>query len=137
MRALIVRGWTGKEMLPPVDLSGPISTYEWLGRIDCELLQFTGLADKNGVDIFEGDIVRMLCTDWMSKSDSDPRSLEQYLIDLSCIYTVNYDCKDCGFELMHESGYPHRFHGFRPHGFIEVIGNIHQNPELLADPQKQ
>jgi uncharacterized phage protein (TIGR01671 family) len=65
------------------------------------LMQYTGLKDKNGVDIYEGDILR---TD---NEDCDLRTI----IDVR--YCPSYHGLDCGDT--------DRF---------EVIGNIHQNPEL-------
>ena len=40
--------------------------------------QFTGIQDKDSVDIYEGDIVAILFTDWASQSKDDTRSLEEY-----------------------------------------------------------
>lgn len=71
--------------------------------------QYTGLVDKNGRRIFEGDIVK-----WFSKK-----------------YTVVY--KDGRF-----IGEEEHFIGVDEYGFInlygevEVIGNIHDNKELLG-----
>ena len=93
------------------------------------LMQFTGLKDKNGVDIYEGDIVRILYTDWPSKNDSDKRTLEEYTNDISKIGVVKYFPPEYGLQ----------FKGFTGdllegrHGEKEVIGNIYQNPELLTD----
>ena len=83
--------------------------YEWRGIDDGYLMQYTGLKDKNGTKIFEGDIVRYdngfgIIT-W-----SDPDS--------------SYMCVDEGGEYwawISELYMPS----------VEVIGNKFDNPELL------
>lgn len=97
------------------------------------LMQYTGLKDKNGVEIYEGDIILMLCNDWISKLDTDTRTLEQYLRDKADKFAVAYNPSECAFVLRFNGDADHErgFYGFMPHGFIEVIGNIYQNPELL------
>lgn len=72
--------------------------------------QFTGLTDKNGTEIYEGDII--LCK-------------EKY------IYTVEWIC--VGFNMRGKS-----YGGVTSlKSFLriekEVIGNIHDNPDLLTD----
>ena len=76
--------------------------------------QYTGLTDKNGVKIFEGDIVKCI-----SRFDAKDmvvifETAEFHLID--CQRYKNYtEC--CGY----------RYFGTLE---TEVIGNIHDNPEL-------
>lgn len=73
-----------------------------------ELSQFTGLKDKNGKDIYEGDIVKTNEGDWIAKV--------VYSLDGFC-------CKD------NEGG----FSGYCQWDKFEVIGNIYENPDLLKD----
>ena len=72
--------------------------------------QFTGLKDKNGVEIYEGDVCKNDI--WWDK----PR-----IIGFNCLGTV------CSID---EEGSEWSFH-IDTTADIEVIGNIHENPELL------
>ena len=72
--------------------------------------QFTGLTDKNGTKIFEGDIV-----DILTENEE--------------IGVVEYD--DGGFEVKAD-GFTVDFHSNINGTSSEVIGNIHDNPELVG-----
>ena len=90
-----------------------VSNYE---EVDLETVgQFTGLIDKNDKRIFEGDIL---------KSD------DLYEEPLSVIFNEN-----CGaFQVLFKDGYSDGFlEQYTDVRHIEVIGNIHDNPELLGD----
>jgi len=78
---------------------------------DLELMQFTGLLDKSGKEIYEGDIVRI----------SDDHIEEVKWVDET--NWVGEKCPVNGF-VNHSSIYK------KP---IEVIGNIYENKELLED----
>lgn len=95
--------------------------------------QYVGLKDKNGKECFEGDIVRILYTDWASKSNNDQRTLEQYLIDIASIGKIEYIAPRFEINFGKSEYGDDEYGGIRPgqHGYIQVIGNVYENPELL------
>ena len=85
--------------------------------------QYTGLTDKNGVRIFEGDILKS--TIKIIDCDDEGFSISHY--DKEDIGIVEWR-KD-GFMIAHKSGtWARSFYGCENY----VIGNIHDNPELLG-----
>jgi uncharacterized phage protein (TIGR01671 family) len=93
-----------------------------------KVMQFTGLRDRNGKEIYENDIVKILYMDWMSKSENDPRTIDEYKNDISVKGVVKF--KDCEFGLeICSDNLDSIFCG--RHGFIEVIGNTFENVNLV------
>ncbi len=74
-------------------------------------MQYTGLKDKNGIEIYEGDIYRYKY--WFNKNNFEYR-----------YFTVCFETIDIPYEGV--------FHGYNlDTSYIEVAGNIYENPELL------
>ena len=113
MREIEFRAWhqEAKEMFYPETQS---SVFRWKEDGQPIIIeQYTGLNDKNGVKIFEGDILRC----W--------RYGDEYVIE-ECKYDLRY-----GFNPMHVPYDYDQDHPIYESNQLEVIGNIHQNPELL------
>ena len=107
--------------------------YVYVFPIDAEILntkyrvdittvgQYTGYTDKNGSEIYEGDIV------------VDENRQTAYVAWLP---------QECGFVLVYEKydswlGHRHRGSGYSFDENLEIIGNIHDNPGLVAWWNKQ
>lgn len=107
-----------------------------------EFQQYTGLKDKNNKEIYRGDIIRILYTDWASQTPDEngnyAMTLEEYKISKSAIGFVDWDYYSTGWIIRTKSKYSvdedgtvmtSIIHG--QHGEREVIGNIFETPELL------
>ncbi len=99
---------------PLVNLGGGM----W-GMIDkYDLMQSTGLKDKNGVEIFEGDIVAVENHPFQRKEDSSAG------MEIEGDYVVGWNQHDltwCAGDLLLARLKP----------YVRVIGNIYENSELL------
>lgn len=106
-----------KAVEPNGDIQINSTLHETKGWYDChsandiELMQYTGLKDKNGVEIYEGDIVR-------DKLGND--------------FSVSFNQEFCACFLYPVED-PKEFMAFYPNIILEVIGNMYENPELLKE----
>lgn len=82
---------------------------EYCGVIE----QYTGLKDKNGTEIYEGDVVKV-------EGDGE-------------IYRVKWIRSGFGLEPRYNSPRYPVLGNVELRKKIEVIGNIHENPELLEE----
>jgi len=84
-------------------------------KCDVLLMQYTGLKDKNGVEIYEGDIVQR--KNW--HEDSDGKTVLSEANSYMKKWVVTYEIGSI-------------WQGYTVDSKDEVIGNIYENPELLT-----
>ena len=83
--------------------------------------QYTGLKDRNGINIFEGDIIKYKNTDGIKFNS----------VALTVIGKVVYNEKNASFAISGKDEIGAKYYDYFPIKNIEVIGNIHDDPELL------
>ena len=124
-REIKFRAWDGQEMIPVDTLSflaggtrwhGPGFGEGWLGKDGSVLMQFTGLRDSEGREIYEGDIA------------VNERG-EKGVIEFSCgAFGMRYVP-------------PFDWDPMEPvDGMLDmcrVLGNIHEHPHLLNNEQEE
>ena len=89
---------------------------------DVEIMQSTGFHDKNGVEIFEGDILN--CGYLFTGSPFEEE--DAYEEEQGIVKFIN-----CGFNIEFKEANTLFVDIMLTCEDIEVIGNIHENPELL------
>ena len=104
-----------------------------------ELMQYTGLQDTNGVDIYEGDIVKIPCYMFSSKLAYYTNKEVYFAYGMFGVYgNPNIKYYEGFRELFttfkgDEQSYISNFGEVynKRISLVEIIGNIYENPELL------
>ena len=79
-----------------------------------EIMQFTGLLDKNGKEIWEGDVVETETSTGLHKFEVE---YDNEKASYMCPHIVDDECETTLGQLPNS---------------IEIIGNIYENPELIT-----
>lgn len=114
MRELKFRLYGDGKMFEPFTLDNDFDCVTgWM--TDRVIMQYTGLKDKNGKEIYEGDVLR--ADNW------NPKVFRTEKIIAPVGFSLGY------FNLQTRAG----LHLLYDTSGIEVIGNIYENPELIKD----
>ena len=91
------------------------------------LMQFTGLKDKNGKEVWEGDILKVhIFTQELGESLGVREGEKEFIAEI-CYQELGLWLQG---DTEEEGGYILWFNGMHEES-LEVIGNIFENPELL------
>lgn len=93
-----------------------------------ELMQFTGLYDDDGKEIYEGDIVEIQ-NNIETKTPHKSEVIMNYNGALVKYHPIHQQLGHNGFKNL--SDYCNYGFGDRYNVFCKVVGNIYENPELL------
>ena len=103
-----------------LDLETDDNEYYWMETdwsfSDAEIMQYTGCRDKNGIEIYEGDVI---------KDKYDKIWLVQWYVGA---FVITNKIPDSDGQ---ESTYSYFNNLSNHHFYFEVIGNMWENPELL------
>ena len=103
MREIKFRAWNRekKKLVYDFEATSPFESRVITFYPARDCMQFTGFEDSNGVDIYEGDLLEHSC----------------YKKPVIVTWNADMGC--------------YKFGGVLRSNLIKVIGNIHENPELL------
>lgn len=107
MREIKFRAWDEKDKKMIYPTHGLFNIMLPVSSNMCEVMQFTGLKDKNGKEIYEGDIV-------YNEHDEKGYYPVEFYNGMFCI-------EDTTFPIWKGN----------TKDFWEIVGNIYENPDLL------
>lgn len=120
MRELKFRAWyeKSKSMYTPACIRNGKSTdlnYDDYSENDDPVMQYTGIKDMNGVEVFQGDILNLY------NVFKTPMRMGVVKFDIGRSQNViYYKDSNCSFDI---NAFEH----------IEVVGNIFENPDMMNE----
>ena len=101
---------------------------------EIELVQYAGLKDKNGNEVHEGDI---------DQAENGDKSVIVFLLKAGtyCVMPMdiylNNDYQNEAFfpDFIYGFGYDLFFDNCTPEKYLNIIGNIYENPKLLEETE--
>ena len=140
MREIKFRLWDGKSMHHnaivgtgnALYIPSATGEYKWVTLTGVVPLQYAGLKDRNSKDIYEGDIVR-----WGIGGDGeyDQEAWHRYAvveINPDIQFRIIYYIEAKTGDKKPTDNYVFHYGTFIYNGYLHVIGNIHENPELIG-----
>jgi uncharacterized phage protein (TIGR01671 family) len=114
---LIVTGWSEKR-----------HTFILISKVNPSIEQSTGLLDKNGKEIFKGDVIKAHYNDIPGRVDFGEYPIDWSYGEYNDSYMVGWVINYIGLKSDDRQRDPLDSEFAKE---LEIIGNIHENPELV------
>lgn len=108
-----------EEYIPTDMIQLDVAVEEDLSKV--ELMQSTGLKDKNGKEIFEGDILDFIVYNFYDGSDKRLKGKTIYKYASFILQTLNTKEEYDLFRVLLDDEE------------VEILGNIYENPDLIGE----